>query len=154
LKNRYASFFIFASLLLFAGCAGVTTKPPAESTAPAEQPKPVMSENPAVVALLDRAQRDNEAGKRETSGASLERALRIEPRNPWLWYELAQLRLTQGQYAQAISLARKSNSFAGQDRQLQALNWRLIGNAHVAQGDTPGAEQALKTAAELEQSNE
>jgi len=110
-----------------------------------------MSENPAVVALLDRAQRDNEAGKRETSGASLERALRIEPRNPWLWYELAQLRLTQGQYAQAISLARKSNSFAGQDRQLQALNWRLIGNAHIAQGDTSGAEQAFKTAAELEQ---
>jgi tetratricopeptide (TPR) repeat protein len=150
LKIRYGLLFIPALLLALAGCAGVATEPSEESAAQA-QPEPVKSENRAVIALLDLAHTDNEAGRREAAGASLERALRIEPRNPWLWYELAKLRLTQGQYEQSISLARKSNSFAGQDRGLQALNWRVIGNARVAQGDSSGAEQALKQAAELEQ---
>jgi predicted Zn-dependent protease len=114
-------------------------------------PKPVMSGNPAVIALLDRAQIDSAAGKREAAGASLERGLRIEPRNAWLWQELAQLRLTQGQYVQAISLAQKSISFAGRERRLLALDWRVIGNSRVAQGDSAGAEQAFKRAAEFEQ---
>jgi hypothetical protein len=52
---------------------------------------------------------------------------------------------------QAITLAQKSNSFAGRERRLLALNWRLIGNARVAQGDSSAAEQAFKSAAELEQ---
>jgi len=114
-------------------------------------PKPDVSANPAVIALLDRARLDTGAGQREAAGASLERALRIEPRNAWLWHELAQLRLTQGQYAQAISVARKSISFAGRERRLQAVNWRVIGNAHVAQGKPAEAEQAFKLATELEQ---
>jgi predicted negative regulator of RcsB-dependent stress response len=109
-----------------------------------------MSANHAVLALLDRARTENEAGRRDAAGGSLERALRIEPRNPWLWHELAQLRLAQGQYAQAVSLARKSTSFAGQDRHLQAANWRLIGDARVARGESAGAEQAFKRAAALE----
>ncbi|HQS57240.1 MAG: hypothetical protein B7Y56_00265 [Gallionellales bacterium 35-53-114] len=112
---------------------------------------PPVSENRAVIALLDRARLDQGAGQREAAGASLERALRIEPRNPWLWNELAQLRLAQGQYAQAISIAHKSISFAARDRRLQALNWRVIGNARVAQGNAAGAEEAFSKAAELEQ---
>ena len=114
------------------------------------EPKPVMSGNQAVIALLDRARLDTEAGQREAAGASLERALRIEPRNGWLWNELAQLRIAQGKYAQAVMLAHKSMSFARSEPRLQALNWRLIGNARVAQGDSPGAEQAFGRAAELE----
>jgi len=165
--NRSCLLLISASLLL-AGCAGVATHPPVgtlpDSTPqggmpqqPVEQggaaepvPKPVMSGNPAVVALLDRAHIDSAAGQREAAGASLERALRIEPRNAWLWHELAQLRLAQGQYAQAITLAQKSISFAGSERGLRALDWRVIGNARVAQGNSAGAEEAFKRAAEFE----
>lgn len=110
-----------------------------------------MSDNKAVIALLDQAQTDNTSGQREAAGASLERALRIEPRNPWLWLELAQVRLDQGQYAQAITLARKSNSFAGHQSRVQAENWQVIGKARVAQGDSAGAEQAFKLSADLAQ---
>lgn len=124
---------------------------PGEAAVIEPVPKSAMSENKAVVALLDRAQTDNSSGQREAAGASLERALRIEPRNPWLWLELAQVRLAQGQYAQAITLARKSNSFAGHQSRVQAGNWQVIGQARVAQGDSAGAEQALKLAAELAQ---
>jgi predicted Zn-dependent protease len=174
LNIRFALIFIAAWLLLLAGCAGVSTPPPTQpsttapsaTTAPSEtpaqqprdeaivvepEPKPVMSGNKAVVALLDRAELDSKAGKREAAGALLERALRIEPRNPWLWLQLAQVRLAQGQYAQAITLARKSNSFGGRQPRLQAENWQVIGQARVAQGDTAGAELAFKLAAELAQ---
>lgn len=135
-----------------AGTAQETTpQQPSEVIVVVPEPKPVMSGNRAVIALLSRAQQDSDAGRSGAVDASLERALRIEPRNPWLWHELAQLRLKQGQYAQAISLAKKSTSFAGHERHLQALNWRLIGNALVAQGFSDAAEQAFKHATELEQ---
>jgi tetratricopeptide (TPR) repeat protein len=163
--------------MLLAGCVSVTTQPsgattepipkntvpqdaisqeaipqqPGEGTTVEPAPKPVESSNQAVIALLDKARLDTGAGQREAAGASLERALRIEPRNAWLWHELAQLRLAQGQYAQAIALAHKSISFAGHERHLQALNWRVIGNARIAQGTPSEAEKAFKLAEELEQ---
>jgi tetratricopeptide (TPR) repeat protein len=171
LKKRSCIFLFAVLLLLLAGCASVPTQPsdspPSFDTVvpdviqqpsgdgavvvPAPVPKPVMSRNQAVLALLDRSQIDIQAGERESAGASLERALRIEPRNAWLWQELAQLRLTQGQYAQAISLARKSISFAGKDKRLLVLDWRVIGNARVALGTPTEAEQAFKFAADFEQ---
>ena len=164
MKNRSAWFLVPVWLLLLGGCAGVTTKPattpappeaqaqlPGEAAVIAPVPKSDMSGNKAVIALLDRAQTDNDSGQREAAGASLERALRIEPRNSWLWLELAQVRLAQGQYEQAITLARKSNSFAGRQPRVQAENWQVIGQARVAQGDSAGAEQAFKLAAELAQ---
>ncbi len=170
---RYGWLAVAGSLLLLAGCASVTQPPvPAASTTttsttttPApeqmqqpgeEQPfviEPVqrasMSENRAVVSLLDQAQSESDAGRHDAAGASLERALRIEPRNPWVWTELAQVRLAEGQYAQAITLARKSNSFAGSRRRVQAENWQVIGKARVAQGDSIGADQAFKTSIDL-----
>ncbi|MEJ2154345.1 MAG: tetratricopeptide repeat protein [Desulfobacteraceae bacterium] len=45
--------------------------------------------------------------------ANLERAVRIEPRNPLLWQELARVQLEQGQYRQAENMAAKSNTLAG-----------------------------------------
>ena len=119
--------------------------------APEPPPMPPASGNRAVIALLDRAHQDAGAGRPDAASSTLERALRIEPRNARLWYELAQLRLAQGQYAQAISLAQKSNSFAGTQRRLQALNWRVIGEARIAQGNTDAGQKALSRAAELEQ---
>ena len=177
MNNCLRVFFALFLLALLAACTSVTPKvsdakisplpdsgiPP--SATPQENTpqqagegaivvppvKPVMSGNRAVIALLERAQAEYSSGRREVAGTSLERALRIEPRNPWLWHELAQSRLAQGQYEPAISLARKSNSFAGNERGLQVLNWRLIGNARIALGDTNAAEQAFKLATELEQ---
>jgi tetratricopeptide (TPR) repeat protein len=108
-----------------------------------------MSQNRAVVALLDRAQSEADAGKPDAAGASLERALHIEPRNPWVWQQLAQMRLNAGRYDQAISLARKSNSFSGGKRLVQAVNWQLIAKARVAKGDAAGADEAFKKAADL-----
>jgi predicted Zn-dependent protease len=159
LKNTSSWLLAAAWLLMLGGCATVTTPSPTTAVPPGTQPgeaavippvpKTDMSNNRAVIALLDQAQTDNDSGRREAAGSSLERALRIEPRNPWLWLELAQLRLAQGQYAQAITLAGKANSFAGHDTRVQAANWQVIGQARVALGDSTGAEQALKLSADF-----
>jgi Tfp pilus assembly protein PilF len=128
----------FVLMLLLSACA--TLRP---------QPTPV-SENPAVLGLLEQARADAAQNKLQSATGSLERALRIEPRNPWLWQELARLHLAQGDAAQAESLAARSNTWAGSDRALRAANWRLIGAARAARGDAAGAQAAEARAAELE----
>lgn len=115
-----------------------------------EAAAPAASANPAVVALLDSAQTDAAAGRLPTATASIERALRIEPRNPLLWQELALLKLQQGEYAQAENFAARSNSWAGADKALQARNWRIIGEARGLRGDNAGARAALERARALE----
>ena len=127
---------------LLAGCAAVYSPAPGpvpEAVPPPETPVG----SPAVVALFDSARADSAAGRLSNAAASLERALRIEPRNPRLWQELARVRLAQGQYAQAESLAARSNSWAGGDAALRADNWRLIAQARDARGDGAGAKAAL-----------
>ena len=98
--------------------------------------------NQAVAALLDSADRHVKNNQLSEAGAALERALRIEPRNAGIWHDLAQIRLHQGEYQQAESLASKSNNLAGGNRSLQARNWRLIAVARKATGNTAGAEEA------------
>ena len=109
-------------------------------------PPPVASRNPAVVALLDRAHSQSAAGELEQAGASLERALRIEPRNALLWQKLARVRLDLGLYRQAESLAAKSNGFAAGNRILRGENWRIIGQARSGLGDFRGAQDAFDRA--------
>ena len=156
---RYA----LALAALLAGCA--TTPGPAPTPAPEPDlppvqipeavPAPVLgpapapaarTENVAIAGLMDTARADAAAGRLANAAATLERALRIEPRNPRLWHELARVRLKQGQYAQAESVAARSNSWAGSDNALRAENWRLIAEARTTRGDAEGARTALDAA--------
>jgi len=98
---------------------------------------------------MESARVDAAAGKLSTAAASIERALRIEPRNPRLWQELARVRLQQGQLVQAENVAARSNSFAGSDSALRAENWRLIAQAREARGDADGARAARDSAEKL-----
>lgn len=110
----------------------------------------VTSDNNAVVALVQSARQDMSTGQLNGARAKLERALRIEPRNPTLWHELARVTLHQGQASQAAEFALKSNTFAANNTALQAANWRLIGQARTQNGDQAGAEAAFAKAAQLE----
>ncbi len=115
-----------------------------------QEPLPPVSSNNAVIALVDNARSDYAGGRLDVAAATLERALRIEPRNPGLWHELARTRLQQGQAAQAISLAAKANAFSGNNKVLRAANWQLIGEARTQLGDYPGAQAAFDTATQLQ----
>ena len=106
--------------------------------------------NPAVVALLNRANRESRAGRHGVAAASLERALKIEPRNAWLWHRLASARLAQGEPGAAASLAAKSNTLAAGDPRLQARNWRLIAEVHRRRGEDVAAREAERRARELD----
>jgi tetratricopeptide (TPR) repeat protein len=143
--------FLVLLAAFLAGCAappsapGPETQPePPPATPPAGAPAP--KENIAVAGLMDSARADTAAGNLAGAAASLERALRIEPRNPRLWQELARVRLKQGQFAQAESVAARSNSWAGEDKALRAENWRLIAQSREARGDSEGAKAALEQA--------
>jgi predicted Zn-dependent protease len=93
---------------------------------------------------MDSARVDAGAGRYATAAASLERALRIEPRNARLWHELARVRLQQEEFDQAENVAARSNAWAGDDSALRAENWRLISEARAARGDSKGAQSALE----------
>jgi len=128
--------YLLALAAILGGCA----------TVPAPAPPAARTESIAVAGLMDGASADAAAGRLANAAATLERALRIEPRNPRLWQELARVRLKQGDYAQAESVAARSNSWAGGDSGLRAENWRLIAQAREARGDTAGARAALEAA--------
>jgi Tfp pilus assembly protein PilF len=142
--------FLFLLIVLVSGCATApepapTTPEPEPAPAPPVVPAtPPRQENIAVAGLMNSARADAAAGNLTNAAASLERALRIEPRNPRLWHELARVRLKQGQYVQAESVAARSNSWAGEDKPLRAENWRLIAQSREARGDAEGARQALE----------
>jgi Tfp pilus assembly protein PilF len=140
--------FLFLLVLLVASCATPPTpdqKPEELPTPPPVAPAPPPhKENIAIAGLMDSARADAAAGNLAGAAASLERALRIEPRNPRLWHELARVRLKQGQHAQAESVAARSNSWAGDDKALRAENWRLIAQSREARGDAEGAKAALE----------
>jgi len=141
----------FAALAIFlAACAtapeGPSEPAPPSTPEPAPPPPVARSENVAVAGLMESARADAAAGKLSTAAASIERALRIEPRNPRLWQELARVRLQQTQFVQAENMAARSNSYAAGDNALRAENWRLIAQAREARGDAEGARSARESA--------
>jgi len=131
-------------LVLLAACA-TTSSTPERTESPI-----VLSENNAVIALAKDARSNISAGQLNTAAANLERALRIEPRNPTLWHELARVNLHQGNAAQAAQFAGKSNSFVADNASLRAANWRLIGQALTQTGDQAGADAAFAKAEQLD----
>lgn len=111
----------------------------ATAATPLPQPEPSQSfesspPSTAVIALLDTASQQARAGRHDTAAATLERALRLEPRNPELWTRLAEVRLQQGDYEQAASLAAKSNNLAGNNTALINRNQDIIEQARKRKG--------------------
>jgi predicted Zn-dependent protease len=99
-----------------------------------------------VLALLTSAQQQQSSGDLDGASSSLERAQRIAPREPQVLYRLAEVRLAQGDAAQAEQLARRGLTYASGRPALQAGLWGLIAQARERQGDPAGAAQARERA--------
>lgn len=99
-----------------------------------------------VLALLTTARQQEGSGDLNGANASLERAMRIAPREPQVLYRLAQVRLRQGDAAQAEQLAQRGLTYASGRPALQAGLWELVAQARDAQGNSAGAEQARQRA--------
>ncbi len=99
-----------------------------------------------VLALLTSAQQLQGSGDLDGASSSLERAQRIAPREPQVLYRLAEVRLAQGDAAQAEQLARRGLTYASGRSALQAGLWGVIAQARERQGDAAGAAQAREHA--------
>jgi len=105
--------------------------PQPSTTAPNISTQPTSQ---TVLALLNQAKIQEQAGDSERAASVLERALRIEPKNAQLWHRLALLRLQQGKLGLAESLAAKSSALAGDDDLLKRKNKTIIEQARILQG--------------------
>lgn len=109
--------------------------------------------SPAVVALLDNAEKEIQVGRYDRAVASIERALRVEPQNALLWSKLASIRLAQRNWQQASVLAGRSNSLARNNHALQVQNWRIIAQSKAMLGDSAGAATARQKILQLGEGN-
>jgi len=98
---------------------------------PASRPNLTPTHSKAVSALLKTA--SQQAEQQDLAGAvgTVERALRIEPRNAYLWYRLATLRLDPGRVTLASGLGGKSLPLAGGVVALKRDIWQLIAKAQT-----------------------
>ncbi|MGO9804265.1 MAG: tetratricopeptide repeat protein [Steroidobacteraceae bacterium] len=114
---------------------------------PGAPPRPRMG--PAATALVGQAHTQAAGGEFAAAGATLERALRIEPDNPLLWVELGRLQLQQGNAGQADGMGRKALALASGDADAQAGAWTLIADSLRARGRNAEAADAERRAATL-----
>ncbi len=111
---------------------------------PAMQAMPTASA-PAVIALVTRAEAQTRAGDLGGAEATLERAVQIQPHNPRLWLDFAQLRLAQNQPAEAEQFALRAVQYAVGNNGLRAA-WLMVAKTRDAQGNAQGAADARRKA--------
>jgi predicted Zn-dependent protease len=114
-------------------------RPPAANLPKTIQDSGVSS---AALYLYKEAQSARAAGRADHALALLQRALHVDPRNPFIWQALADTQLNLQQPDQAESAAQKSSSLARGNPYVDAGNWRIIAAARQAQGDASGALRA------------
>lgn len=118
-------------------------------TAPATRPEGGRQLPAAAVALMAQARDHRAAGRLSDAAVTLERALRIAPREPSIYRELAEVRLQEGKTAQAEQFARKGISLAGGEDAEQARLWTVVAECRWAAKDSEGALAAEQKAKEL-----
>jgi tetratricopeptide (TPR) repeat protein len=132
----------------------VTTPLPAPTplppSGPAQAPTPTPAPPPgpptrtyklgaAAQSLVTQARAQADQGDLDAAAGTLDRAIRIEPRNPLLWIEYGKLKLEQNDARQAEGHGRKALSLATGDRSAQAEANKVIAEALKSQGRTQEA---------------
>jgi predicted Zn-dependent protease len=122
---------------------------PSEPSIPLPAPSRSYSLNAASRALVNQADVQRKSGNFAQAAATLERALRIEPKNPLLWLEYGELRMDESNFAQAENMGRKALSNANGDSRAQASAWRLIASSYRARNNNVEAQKAMTKVNEL-----
>lgn len=113
---------------------------------PFEPYESTAANSPAVGVLLANANQNSKAGDLDVAVTTIERAIRIEPRNPNLYYKLAVIRLKQSKPRLAEDLAKKSALLASTNKQLKKHSWLLVAKAREIQKDYDGSKEAIEKA--------
>lgn len=120
------------------------TNPQTSQPDPAGTKKPKAAVGAPAMELLVLARDQAAQGYGELASSTLERAISIEPENPWLWHRLAVLRMQLKHWSQAVELANRSIALAEGNQRLIGGNWLVISLALEGAGDLEGARRAKK----------
>jgi tetratricopeptide (TPR) repeat protein len=148
---------VAAVTVLLTACAGWTPDPAAESgsaqsgvQSPASQDSAGVQvfplQNPAVKELLADASSAESVGDYNRAAALLERALRIEPRDPEILQSMAEVQLQNGDFEQALNFAVRSYDSGPRVGEICGRNWRTIAEARDHLGDRSGSADAAQRA--------
>jgi len=99
-------------------------------------------QNPAVKQLTAQARGAERAGELDKASGYLERALRIEPRDPQLLQHMAEIKLQKADYQQALNFAVRSYDTGPRVGEICSRNWRTISVAREHLNDADGASDA------------
>ena len=160
MSRFWQTVFILALGVVMAACA---TQPPApvEDRSVAEQVRAPAAEqasglqvyplrNPAVAELADAAQVAENDGDLDRATILLERALRIEPRDPELLQYMAEVQLDKGAWDQAENYASRSFDVGPRVGELCQRNWRTMALARERQGRDDAARRARERLAQCQ----
>jgi len=167
--NNWLLLAVLTAGLLLGGCAGPAPAPgPGPGQAPA--PGPGAGDNEVNSRVRDPARRDSEgvqvfplqnpavkelladAGAAESNGdfgqasALLERALRIQPRDPEILQTLAEVQIHLKDYEQALSFATRSYDLGPRVGEICSRNWHTISVCREHLGDHDGSAEAAEKA--------
>lgn len=128
-----------------------TPAQPAEPVTTPVQP-PIISEpqaapsSPAVLALLEDARQFQQQGDYQAAQSRIQRAQRIAPRDPNIYYDLSQTHLQLKDYRLAEQVALKGVSYTQRDKSQLKRFWLLLAEIRSASGDRAGAKAAREKA--------
>jgi tetratricopeptide (TPR) repeat protein len=113
---------------------GPEAAPPAVGKVPPAATRPAVSDG-AVNQLLGDAMQRRDQGDVEGAISLAERALRIDPRSPRVYYVLGVLQFDKGEVASALQLARKAKALDSGGYYQDSID-QLIEECELASADT------------------
>ena len=133
--NPAVSFRPLAILALIALCSACQAPEPVsdnryqrtiDNTASASQ-APSTSQTQAVIQLQNQALAAINEDQYQLATDYLQRAIKIQPRDAWSWYYLADIYWRSGQYPRCLAMIERSMDYAaGDDDQLARANAELL----------------------------
>lgn len=103
----------------------------------------------AALALIREAEQRLDRGDTAGAIARLERAQRIAPRSPAVYFKLSEAYVADDNLGAAEQFTLKGLSLAGDNSRMQRSGWLLLADIRRARGNVAGAEQAENRASEL-----
>lgn len=147
--TRWASVLL---LMLMAGCATQAPAPVERPDVDATVREPASEDsegvqvyslqNPAVKRLVAQANTAEGAGNLDQASGLIERALRIEPQDPQLLQQMAEIKLQEADYQQALNFAVRSYESGPRVGEICSRNWRTISVARESLEDLSGSVDA------------
>ena len=128
--NKNAFVFIAITGLLITGCADM--RQGVSHPVPSKDPSTTLIEgNYKSVSLVKKAKQALKAENFDLAESLLERAIRKDPYNGWLWFDLATVNYERGDLDHMLQLCKKSLSLAQNDTALQNSNRQLMQQTNI-----------------------